>query len=94
VETIDVYGTAGVAIELPIGGGPATGHRWTLDLPAGVRRLEDSEPHGELGPGASTGSRIRVIATAGEHAVTARLARPWESQPVREVRLQLHVAAA
>jgi inhibitor of cysteine peptidase len=93
VETIDVRGTAGVPIELPIGPGPATGHQWTLELPAGVRRIDDSEPvaTGQLGD--PPGSRIRVIATPGEHVIDARLARPWEANPVREVRLRLHVDA-
>ncbi len=95
IETFDVRGVAGIPIVLPIGGGPATGHHWTLDLPPGVRQISDSEPEPHPDErtrlGGASGSRLRVLAEAGEHLVTARLARPWERNAIREVRLELHV---
>ena len=94
-EELEVEGVAGEPIELPIGGGPPTGYGWELELPAGVERLDDGsgrEPAPEVRLGGSHGGRVRVRAPAGEHAIVARLARPWErDEPARIVRIRLRV---
>jgi predicted secreted protein len=70
---------------LPIAGGPATGYAWRLELPEGVKQIEDS-PERSLDPS------VRLGGAAGEHVVTARLARPWEpDNSVRLVTIRLHV---
>ena len=86
----DVDGTAGEPIDLPIGPGPATGHSWRLELPEGVRQIDDT-PATDLTPGSPPGSRYRVVATSGEHTIQARLGRPWETEPVRTIVIRLHV---
>jgi predicted secreted protein len=94
-EYLDAEGKAGEAIALPIAGGPATGYSWRLDLPTGVKRIEDS-PARPLDPsvrlGGSESGYLQVTASLGEHVITARLARPWEpDNPVRVVTIRLHV---
>jgi len=95
VEEFEVSGVAGEPIRLPIATGPATGHRWNLELPEGVVRIEDErgravDPAVRLGGAA--GGNLQVMATSGEHVIIARLARPWEpDQSVRVVRILLHV---
>jgi predicted secreted protein len=95
-EEAEAHGTAGAPIELPLRGGPATGYEWQLELPDGVARASNGparpvEPGTRLGDAA--GGALRVTATAGEHVLTARLARPWEPDaPIRVVRIRLHVA--
>lgn len=94
-EYLDVKGTAGEAITLPIATGPATGHVWKLELPEGVERIEDGperpvEPAERLG-GAS-GGHLRIRAPRGVHTIIARLARPWEpDRPTRVVRIRVDV---
>jgi predicted secreted protein len=94
VEELEADGLAAEPIELPIGGGAATGYKWTLELPPGVERIEDGaerevDPAVRLGSG--TGAHLRVKAVKGEHVVVARLARPWEpTRPIRVVRLSVH----
>lgn len=90
-ENYDIDGTTGEPVALPLTRGPATGHRWVLDLPTGIERLEDGpgEPGRELGGG--SGAALRVRAPVGEHVIVARLVRPWESEPVRVVRIRLRV---
>jgi predicted secreted protein len=96
-EEMHVAGKRGEPITLPIARGPATGHAWRLELPAGVRQIADGPPR-PVDPsvvlGAATGGYLRVEAdVAGEHVIVARLARPWEPDgPVRVVRITLHVA--
>jgi len=95
-EYFDIEGKAGEAIALPIAGGPATGYAWRLELPAGVKQIEDS-PERPVDPsvrlGAATGGYLQVTAPRGEYVVSAKLARPWESgNPVRVVTIRLHVA--
>lgn len=95
-EYMDVEGKAGEAIALPIAGGPATGHAWRLELPEGVKRIEDS-PERPLDPavrlGGATGGFLQVTAPSGDYVIVARLARPWEpDNPVRIVNIRLHVA--
>lgn len=94
-EDATVDGIAGEPIALPISPGPATGHRWYLDLPDGVHRIDDEpgrEPDEQHGMGESLGGRLRVVAPAGDHVITATLARPWERPAaVRRVRIHLHV---
>ena len=80
---------------LPIAAGPATGHSWRLDLPAGVERISDS-PGRPLDPsvrlGGAEGGYLQVLAARGEYVIVARLARPWEpDNPVRIVTIRLHV---
>ena len=94
-EYLDVEGRAGEPIALPIAGGPATGHAWSLELPEGVERIEDG-PQRPLDPslrlGGASGGYLRVTAPRGEHVIVARLARPWQpDQPVRVVSIRLHV---
>ena len=96
MEYVDVNGKAGQPITLPIAAGPATGHSWRLDLPAGVERIEDS-PGRSLDPsvrlGGAEGGYLQVTAPRGEHIIVARLARPWEpDNPIRMVTIRLHVA--
>ena len=94
-EEFDVDGASGQPIRLPIGPGPATGYQWQLDLPEGVSRIEDTPPEPVESAqrlGASGGGYMQVRAPAGEHEIVARLARPWQpDQPVRTVRMRLHV---
>jgi predicted secreted protein len=80
---------------LPIAGGPATGYAWRLELPEGVKQIEDS-PERSLDPsvrlGGAAGGYLQVTAPRGEHVVPARLARPWEpDNSVRLVTIRLHV---
>ena len=87
----EVHGRAGEPIALPVGGTAATGHEWTLERPPAV------EPIGETSatagpPGAPTQQRLVVSAPAGRYELTARLARPWEDEPVRTVRIVLLVS--
>jgi len=92
----EVAGTVGEPIVLPIGNAGATGYSWTLDLPDGVEPLgettpEPPQPGGELG--ATTGARLVVVAhRAGTHVVAGRLARPWEDEPSRTVRIRMQVS--
>ena len=94
-EDFDVDGVPGEPIALPISPGPATGHRWYLDLPEGVHRIDDEpgrEPDEKHAMGGSLGGRLRVTALHGDHLITAILARPWElPAAVRCVRIHLHV---
>jgi hypothetical protein len=94
-QPIEVEGRAGEPIELPVGSTAASGHQWRLDLPPEVTLVGETPPGdapaGE-GAGAATGSHLVVTAPAGRHELTARLARPWETQPVREVRIVLNVS--
>jgi predicted secreted protein len=95
-EYFDVEGTAGEPITLPIAGGPPTGYRWSLELPAGVTQVEDG-PERSVDPsarlGSATGGFLRVTASPGAHLIVARLARPWEQdQPVRVVGIRVHVS--
>lgn len=95
MEYLDTEGKAGEAIALPIAAGPATGYSWRLDLPAGVKRTEDS-PGRTLDPsvrlGGAEGGYLQVTAPRGEHVIVARLARPWEADnAVRIVTIRLHV---
>ena len=94
-QAIEVEGRAGEPIELPLGTTAATGHEWQLDLPDDVRLVGETPaaeaPDGERA-GAVTGSHLVVTAPAGRHELIARLARPWESQPVRELRIVLTVS--
>jgi|AmaraimetFIIA100_FD_contig_51_12401991_length_482_multi_4_in_0_out_0_2 predicted secreted protein len=96
-EEMNVSGKRGEAIVLPIATGPATGHSWRLELPAGVQRIADG-PARAVSPansvGSGTGGNIRVeAAEAGNYVIEARLARPWElDRPVRVVRINLHVS--
>ena len=95
MEYLDVDGKAGEAIALPIAAGPATGHSWRLDLPAGVERIDDA-PGRSLDPsvrlGGAEGGYLQVKAPRGEYVILARLARPWEpDNPIRVVTIRLHV---
>jgi putative addiction module killer protein len=80
---------------VPIAAGPATGHDWILELPAGVEQIEDGparpvDPSKRLG--SAVGGYLRVTAPQGTYVITARLARPWErDRPVRVVEIQLRV---
>jgi predicted secreted protein len=94
-EYLDAEGKAGHPIALPIAAGPATGYAWSLALPEGVERIEDG-PARPLDPsvrlGGAAGGYLQVTAPAGDHLISARLARPWEpDQPVRVVVIRLHV---
>src|SRR5216684_3869644 len=89
-EDLDVEGRAGEVVVLPIAVGPATGHVWRLELPDGVKRIDDG-PERPLEPserlGGASGGYLRVTAARGEHVLFARLARPWQTdRPVRVVR--------
>ncbi|MGI4756029.1 MAG: protease inhibitor I42 family protein [Janthinobacterium lividum] len=88
-----VHGIAGKPVELPLAAGPPTGYVWTLDLPSGVRQIEDA-PGNAVKPeehlGSSTGGTFRVVAESGHYRITARLARPWDkSDPIRSVVIDL-----
>ena len=92
---VEVAGAAGRPIELPVGNTGATGYSWTLQLPVGVSAAGETEP---IAPppgqeqGATTGSRLLVAAAVpGEYELEARLARPWESEPLQSLRIRLLV---
>jgi hypothetical protein len=94
-EYMEVQGKPNQPIVLPIAAGPASGHDWILELPAGVERIEDG-PQRPVDPstrlGSAVGGYLRVTAPAGTYLITARLARPWErDRPVRVVEIQLRV---
>jgi len=94
-QVIEVDGRAGEAITLPVGSTAATGHEWQLELPDGVQIVGETPP--VVPPvgtqsGAATGSHLQVTAPAGCHELIARLARPWETEPVRIVRIVLRVS--
>lgn len=93
-EELHVEGEAGRPIELPLTTGPATGYAWTLDLPAGVHRLDDgpgTPPPAGQDLGGASHAPLRVQAEPGTHVVVARLARPWEpDRPTRTVTLHIH----
>ncbi len=95
IERLNVHGTAGSPIELPISHGALTGHSWTLNLPDGVERIDDGpqKPVDPLTkPGASIRGAIRVKARKGEYQITARLARSWQPEnPARVVEIALTV---
>ena len=92
---LEVAGKAGQPIPLPIAPGPATGYVWHLDLPEGVKRIEDAPPpphEGPLRPGEAYGGPLQVTAPPGDHLIVARLARPWQPDaPARIVRIHVHV---
>lgn len=92
---VEVHGRAGEPITLPVGSTAATGHEWQLDLPEHVTLVGETDPveppEGQPA-GAATGSKLVVTAPAGRHEVLARLTRPWESTPVRELRIVLDVS--
>ena len=94
-ERLNVHGTEGEAIELPIAHGPATGYSWQLDLPEGVERVEDgprrsTDPPNR--PGAAAGGAVRVKAGKGTHHIHARLVRSWQPEkPSRVVDIALTV---
>ena len=94
-ESFRVDGAAGEPTPLPLALGPATGHSWILDLPPGVRRVEDTpaspiEVGRELG--AAHGGMVQVTAPPGRHLIRARLARPWDpDDAVRVVHVELNV---
>lgn len=96
VEEVRVTGRQHEPIQLPIAEGPATGYGWQLELPEGVRRIEDGpprtpEPGTELGGGTSGYLRVDVD-RPGDFVVTARLARPWQlDRPIRIVRIVITV---
>ena len=94
VSTV-VHGTAGEPVELPIAQAGTTCYSWTLDLPAGVTRIEDGAPRAVPDGqrlGAAAGGMIRVTAVKGRFRIAARLARPWEpDNPVRTVAIDLIV---
>jgi predicted secreted protein len=94
-QVIEVDGRAGEPIELPVGSTAASGHRWRLELPDDVKLVAETSPvdapEGERA-GAATGSHLVVTAPAGRHELVARLARPWETQPVRVIRIVLNVS--
>ncbi len=95
VEEFQVSGAANQPIQLPIKAGPVTGHRWALDLPAGVVRIQDA-PGAPVSPleklGASVSGNLQVTAPPGNYTIVARLARSWESsEPVRTARIHLQV---
>ena len=88
VEKLNVHGTAGSPIELPISQGPVTGHSWTLNLPDGVERIDDGPQRPvdpPTKPGASIRGAIRVKARKGDYRITARLARSWQPDPPARV---------
>ena len=93
-QAIEVDGRAGEPIELPVGSTAASGHVWRLDLPPEVALVGETPsgdaPAGERA-GAATGSHLVVTAPTGRHELIARLARPWETEPVRELRIVLNV---
>ncbi len=94
-QAIHVEGQAGEPIELPVGSTAATGHEWRLELPAQVKFVGETAPveapAGEQA-GAATGSKLLVTAPAGRYELIARLARPWETEAVRELRIMLTVS--
>lgn len=93
MEEYDVHGLAGEPLELPFDPGGATGYRWSLELPRGVIRVEDTAPR-PTDPaarlGSSVGSRMQVVAERGEHTVTACLGVPGK-EPARTIVVRLHV---
>ena len=98
VEDVSVSGRQHEPIQLPIAGGPATGYAWRLDLPEGVRQIEDGPPR-TPDPGAAVGGAtsgyLRVEADRpGDFVVTAHLARPWQpDRPIRIVRITIDVTS-
>lgn len=96
MDTVAVQGQAGVAIELPVARGSATGYDWVLDLPQGIAPAEDgpgTPPPPGRSLGAISGAHLRVTATApGRYKLTARLIRSWEPDaPARTVEIDLDV---
>jgi len=94
-ENLTAEGKAGEPIALPIAGGPASGYAWRLELPEGVKQIEDG-PERTVDPasrlGGATGGYLRVTAPRGHHVIIGRLVRPWEpDRPVRVVRIRLRV---
>lgn len=92
--TFEVQGRAGEPIALPVGGTAATGHEWTLAGPPEVELIGETDAAPETtGPaGAPTQHRLVVTAPPGRYELTARLARPWEDEPVRTVRIDMVVS--
>jgi hypothetical protein len=94
-QEVEVAGRAGEPINLPVGSTAATGHEWQLELPDDVKLVGETEPveFSEGRPdGAATGSKLIVTAPAGRYELLARLTRPWETTPVRELRIILNVS--
>jgi predicted secreted protein len=94
-QVFEVSGRPGEPITLPVGSTAATGHSWQLELPEGVELLGEvpgPPPAPDAQAGAPTGSRLQVRAPAGRYEITARLARPWETEPVRVVRIVVAVS--
>ncbi|WP_020668739.1 protease inhibitor I42 family protein [Amycolatopsis nigrescens] len=89
----------GDTVELRLREVPASGYRWRWRLPAGVRVLVDEHVQGEQGhpeggraaagagpPGMGGVRRLAFdIVGAGRHLLKAELARPWETEPRREL---------
>jgi predicted secreted protein len=98
VDEVHLAGGQHEPITLPIAEGPATGYEWQLDLPEGVRRIDDGPPRTPE-PGTAVGGAVsgylRVeVDRPGDFIVTARLARPWElDQPIRIVRIMITVTS-
>jgi predicted secreted protein len=91
-QVFEVSGAAGEPIELPIGNVGATGYSWTVDCPDGVVAAGETRGQDDPGLGDPTGSKLLVRASEpGDYELTARLARPWEDQPIQTVTIQLTV---
>lgn len=90
-QVLEVSGPAGEAIELPLGNAGPTGYSWTLDYPDGVEAAGETEGD-SAERGEPTGSRLLVRAPEpGRFELAARLARPWDEEPIRSVLIRLTV---
>jgi len=73
---------------------PTTGYRWTVDLSDDVLTVDSDDFRATVGgmPGAA-GERTVVLRTTrpGRSTVTLRLAREWEAEPARTVRLDIAI---
>lgn len=97
-ENHTIEGIEGNDIALPLGTSGATGFRWDVDLPSGLRLVDKSSVNTgkEAEHAAQAGSgpvqQLSVTGVAGVYQVSAKLIRPWDkANPIRHALIQLTI---
>ncbi|WP_433207210.1 protease inhibitor I42 family protein [Dactylosporangium sp. CS-047395] len=90
-ETVSI--AQGDRVVVRVGETPTTGYRWQFDLPGDLLSVDADEYRpGGAAPGAAGERVVALHATRPGHGtLTLRLARAWEGEPARTVRLAVTV---
>lgn len=81
----------GDVVELTLDEPSGGGYLWSFEVPDGLRPVEEGR-HATpaAAPGAIGRRSLRLeVAEPGLHVLRARLGRPWEATPVRELAVEL-----